>query len=94
MTKVPKKRTPEEKMKIVIEALSGEKTIVQLAADYKTHPRQITRWREKFLEEAQTIFIHRSTQKAADPDKEKLLHIIDELTLELEFLKKKLRRHD
>lgn len=94
MTKVPKKRSPEFKLKLVLEALKGDKTIAQLAVEHQMHPKQIQRWRDKFLEEGEDIFIHKTTQKKLDPDKEKLLNIIEQLTLELEFLKKKLKRND
>jgi transposase-like protein len=94
MSKVPKLRSPEFKLKIVLEALKGEKTIVQLASENKMHPKQIQRWKNQLLEEGENLFLHKTTQKQADPDKEKLLNIIDQLTLELEFLKKKLKRND
>jgi hypothetical protein len=58
------------------------------------HPKQIQRWRDQLLMEGENIFIHKTTQRQSDPDKEKLLHIVDQLTLELDFLKKKLRRND
>ena len=88
MSKVPKMRTPEFKLKLVLEALKGEKTITQLASEHHMHPKQIQRWRDQLLEEGENVFIHKKTQKQSDPDKEKLLHIIEQLTSELEFLKK------
>jgi transposase-like protein len=94
MSKVPKRRTPEFKLKLVLEALKGDKTITQLASENELHPKQIQRWRDQLLEEGEDIFIHKTTQKQSEPDKEKLLCIINQLTLELEFLKKKLRRND
>lgn len=94
MSKAPQRKTSEFKLKLALESLKGDKTIIQLASEYGIHPKQIQRWRSQLLEEGEEIFIHKSTQKKADPDKEKLLHIIDQLTLELEFLKKKLRRND
>lgn len=94
MSKIPKKRTPEFKLKLVLEVLKGEKTITQLASENEMHPKQIQRWRDQFLEEGENVFIHKSTRKKNDPDKEKLLHIIDQLALELDFLKKKLKRND
>ena len=94
MSKPPKKRSSEFKFKLVLEAIKGDKTITQLASEHQMHPRQIQRWRDQLLEEGENIFIHKTTQKQSDPDKEKLLHVIDQLTMELEFLKKKLRRND
>ncbi|MBS0627426.1 MAG: transposase [Verrucomicrobia bacterium] len=93
MSKAPKKRSPEFKLNIVLECLKGEKTIVQIASEHQMHPKQIRRWKDKFIEEGQQVFLHKSTLKKADPDKEKLLHVISQLSLELEFLKKKLQRN-
>jgi transposase-like protein len=92
MSKPPKKRAPEFKLNLVLEALKGDKTLAQLASEYGTHPKQIQRWRDQLLNEAEHIFIHKQTKQKSDPDKDKLLHIIEQLTSELEFLKKKLKR--
>jgi transposase-like protein len=94
MSKPPKKRSSEYKFKLAIEAIKGEKTIAQLASENDMHPKQIQRWRDLLLEEGESIFIHKGQQKKTDPDKEKLLHIIDQLNLDLEFIKKKLKRND
>jgi transposase-like protein len=93
MAKQPQQRTPEFKLKIALEALKNDQALTQLASEYGLHPKQIRRWRDKLLIEASDIFIHKSTQKSSDPDKKELLHIIDQLSLELEFLKKKLGRN-
>lgn len=93
MSKPQKKWSPDFKLKLVLESLKGDKTLAQLASEHGLHPEQILRWREKLLSEAENIFMdQRSSQ--SDPDKEKLLHVIEQLTLELEFIKKKLKRND
>lgn len=94
MTKPPKKRSPGFKLNLVLEAIKGEKTIAQLASENEMHPKQIQRWRDQLLEEGEAIYTHKTTQKKSDPDKEKLLCVIEQLTLELDFLKKKLKRND
>lgn len=94
MSKTPQRRTPEFKLKIAIEALKGERAITQIASEYGLHPRQITRWRDQLIEEGEDIFIHKSSLKSSDPDKAQLLKVIDQLTMELDFIKKKLRRND
>lgn len=93
MSKVPKKRTAEFKSQLAIEALKGDRAITELASSHGIHPRQITRWRNQLLEEAQDLFVHKTTQKKTnvDPDKKELLRIIDQLSVEIEFLKKKLK---
>lgn len=93
MSKSQKKWSSDLKLKLVLESIKGEKTLAQLGSEHGLHPRQILRWREKLLSEAENIFMdQRSIQ--VDPDKEKLLHVIEQLTLELEFIKKKLKRND
>lgn len=91
MTKPPKKWDPEFKLKVVLEAIKGEHTIIQIASKYNVNPKQIQRWKNQLLEEAPSIFIHKKIQNSEDPDKQKLLHVIDQLTLELDFIKKKLK---
>lgn len=94
MSKVPKKRSANAKFKIVLEALKGDKTILQVASEHEMHPRQILRWKDRLLDEVETIYSDKRIQQQSDPDKDKLLSIIDQLTLELDFIKKKLKRND
>lgn len=96
MSKCPQKRTPEFKLKVALESLKGDQAITKLASEYGIHPRQITRWRDQLLVEGKDIFVHKATQKSSnpEPDRKELLHIIDKLSLELEFLKKKLKRSE
>lgn len=92
MTKPPKNRSAELKFKLAIEALKNERSITDIAGEHGIHPKQIRRWRDLLLAEGESVFIHKATQKREDPDKEQLLKVIDQLTLELDFIKKKLRR--
>lgn len=94
MSKAPQKKSSEFKLKLALEALKGERAITEIATEHGLHPKQIRRWRDRLLAEGEGIFTHKNILKCADPDKEKLLHIIDQLSLELEFLKKKLKRSD
>lgn len=92
MTKPAKKRSAEYKLNLVLESLKGDKTVAQLASEHEMHPRQILRWKEKLLNEADNIFADQRMRHQEDPDREELLHIINQLNAELEFLKKKLKR--
>jgi transposase len=93
MSKPPRKTTPEFKFKLAVEALKGERTIIQMASEHGIHPKQVMRWRDQLLAEGEEIFVHKGTQKKEDPDREKLIHVIDQLNLELDFIKKKLKRN-
>lgn len=94
MSKSPKKRTAEYKLQMVLESLKGDKPLSQIASENGMHPRQILRWKDKLLEQAEDIFKDQRFHSQKDPDKEELLHIIDRLTVELEFVRKKLKRND
>jgi putative transposase len=93
MSKPQKKWSADFKLKLVCETYKCDRTIAEIASEHGLHPKQILRWREKLISEAENIFKDQRTQQQADPDKEKLLNIIDQLTLELEFVKKKLKRN-
>ena len=93
MAKQPKIKSTELKFKLAIEAIKNERPITEIAAEHGIHPKQIRRWRDLLLAEGESIFIHKATQKREDPDKEQLLKVVDQLTLELDFIKKKLKRN-
>ena len=90
MTQPPKKRSSELKLKLAIEALKGEHTIVQLASEHGINPKQIIRWRDKLLIEGSIVFEDKRVKCKTDSDTETLLKIIEQHRIELEFLKKKL----
>jgi transposase len=93
MTKKAQNRTSEFKLNLVLEAIEGKKTLVQLASENGIHPRQITLWKKQLLVEGKKVFSDkRFQQNKVKPDKEELLHIIEQLGMELDFLKKKLGR--
>jgi transposase-like protein len=46
-----KRRThsPEFKVRVAMEAISGRKTIEEIAADHAIHPIQVSQWKKKQL---------------------------------------------
>jgi len=44
------------KAKVALEAIKGEKTIAQLASEYRVHPNQIGQWKKKLLKELPSLF--------------------------------------
>ena len=51
-----KRYSSEEKTKVAVEAIKGQKTINELAGEYGVHPTQITQWKKQALEEITTGF--------------------------------------
>lgn len=85
-------RSPNFKAKVAIEALKGELSLIEIATKYQVHPKQVARWRDQLIEESDELFIHKSTEKktSQDPDRDELLKKIGQLSIEIDFLKKKL----
>jgi transposase-like protein len=84
-------RTAAFKKKVAIEALKGERTANEIAKHYGVHPVQVTKWKKELLDKAETIFEGRK-QKGSDTENEKaaLERKVGQLTIEIDWLKKKL----
>ena len=87
-----KKRDAELKLKVSIEALKGEFSEAQIASKYDIHPKQVTDWRDQLLNEGQLVFTPKTSLRKTKTDHEKddLIQKIGQLTVEVDFLKKKL----
>lgn len=81
------------KSKVALEALKGDKTIVEIAQKYSVHPNQVGQWRKQLIENSSSAF-----DKANKKDHEKerqdkkidqLHKTIGQLSVERDFLKKK-----
>ena len=88
-----KRRSAAFKAKVGLEAVIGIKTVAQIARAYSVHPVQVSQWKGVVRQRLPELF--ETGSKAAD-DQEKLvadLHQkIGELTVDLDYLKKKSRQ--
>jgi transposase-like protein len=91
MTIQRRQHSGEFKTKVVLEALRGERTINEIAADYGVHPLQITPWKKVALEGLPTLLSSRRgpKQKEEEALKAALYQQIGQLKVELDWLKKK-----
>jgi putative transposase len=90
-----KRRThsPEFKARVAMEAISGRKTIQEIAADHSIHPIQVSQWKRQLLDGASELFIRgkKANDKGEGLAKEaELFQQIGRLQMELEWLKKNL----
>jgi transposase-like protein len=85
------KHDPSFKAKVALEAIRGERTLSQSAAQYRVHPVQISRWRKTALEQMAELFVDGRSRKRREQDAEKevLYEEIGRLKVELDWLKKK-----
>jgi len=84
---------PEEKAKIVLELLRGEKTVSEIASLYEVHPTQLNRWKAEAIENLPTLFTRGASEteklrKQYEAEKEELTKQIGQLTIEVNWLKK------
>lgn len=81
------------KARVALEALKGERTVSELAAEYGVHPTMIHQWKKALLDGAADIF-ERGGRKPAEADEETVrsLHAkIGELAVANDFLLRKLK---
>jgi len=88
-----KRRThsPEFKARIAMEAISGSKTIQEIAADNAIHPIQVSQWKKQMLDGASEVFTRGKKSKDKEDGQAKeaeLFQQIGRLQMELEWLKK------
>ncbi len=84
----------EFKARVALEAIKGEKTISEIATQYKVHPNQIMVWKKRLMENVAEIFSRKRDPQLEEKEEliEKLYKKIGEQEIALEFLKKKYRQ--
>ena len=86
MTMPRRQHSAEFKARVALEAIRGERTINELAAEYGVHPVQITQWKKVVLEEVPKLFSSRrgSKDKEEEALKAVLYQQIGQLKVELD----------
>ncbi len=73
------------KAQVALAAVKGDKTLAELAEQFRVHPTQITDWKQQLLARAGDIF--GGTKPTLDAPDLKVLHAkIGQLALENDFL--------
>ena len=88
-----KARSPEFKKRVALEALRELKTVKEIASEYEVHPMQVSKWKRELTEKAAQLFETDREEfnlKKTFQEKETKLHEkIGQLTVELDWVKKK-----
>ena len=87
-----RRHDPEFKARVALEALKKVKTIHEIAKEYEVHPVQVSEWKKKMLEGASGVFgpgQGRKTEEEFDKERDKLHSKIGQLSVEVDFLRKK-----
>ena len=79
------------KVQVALEALKNQRTIAQIASEYGVHPNMVTQWKQRLLNELPDIFNNKHQKNKQDNEtlKAELYRQIGQLTVELDWLKKK-----
>lgn len=88
MSQKRRKFTAEFKARVALEALTGERTLSELAAKYGVHPNQISQWKKQAREGVVASFSSRAqNDQQSHEARIKELHAkIGQLTVEKDFL--------
>ena len=88
------RRDPEFKLKVTLDTIKGDLSISQIASKYEIHPKQVTDWRDQLFTEGSAIFMPKTSLRRTktDLEKEDLFKKIGQLTVENDYLKKKLEK--
>lgn len=94
MSQKRQRRSPQFKAKLAVEALKGDQSLSELAARHGVDPRQILRWKNQLIDECESIFVHKATQRrtVADLERDDIRRELNETQRNVEYLKKKLER--
>ena len=86
--------TPDEKAKLVLEAIRGERTINEIASANNIHPNMLSRWKREAEEGLASLFQDdsakkRKEQREHEEELNELYVQIGKLSTQIEWLKKK-----
>lgn len=91
MTKRTRRKFPPAlKARICIEAIREEKSLSELATEYEVHANVIRSWKRQFLDRASVIFENGKKKNPAEDREPELFKQIGQMTIENNWLKKKL----
>lgn len=94
MSTTRKRHSAAFKSRVALEAAKELKTLNELAAEHGVHQGQISQWKKQLLEGLPTIFSASKTKHETNANKklDELYRQIGEVTVERDWLKKKLER--
>jgi len=88
-----KQYTAEFKMQIALEAAKELLGVNDIAGKHSIHSKQVTEWKKRLLDSAETVFEKKPREEdLANKREEDLLKKIGQLSMEIDWLKKKLEQ--
>ncbi len=86
-----KRYSAELKTRVALEAIKGQKTTNEIAAEYGVHPTQITQWKKQALDGLPDLFSTRESRQAKSEAAliATLYQEIGQLKVQVDWLEKK-----
>ena len=92
----PRKRySAEVKTQVALEAIKGQKTANEIAAEYGVHPTQIAQWKKQALDGLPEVFSTRASEQHKSEEEliATLYQQIGQLKVQVDWLEKKSKAH-
>ena len=82
--------------RVALEATKQTRTVAELAKAYQVHPVQISQWKKQLLDGIETIFRDGRQREREEGQalQAELYEKIGRLNMEIEWLEKRVARHD
>jgi transposase len=78
---------PQVKFQAALEAIKGEKSLVELARIYNVHPNTIVKWKAELMEKGATVFSNETQEKELEKKIRDLEQLIGKKEVEIALLK-------
>lgn len=91
MTNIRKRHSAAFKAKVALEAAKEIKTLNELATQHGVHQVQISKWKKELLESLPGLFTKEKPDSKWLNERDDLYRQIGEITVERDWLKKKLQ---
>lgn len=91
MATTRKRHTASFKAKVALEAAKENKTLNELASEYGVHQVQISKWKKELLGGVGSLFTKNKANTNWDKERDELYKQIGKITVERDWLKKKLQ---
>ena len=88
MGKTHRTYTPEFKVRVVLELISGKKQLSQASREYGIKDTVIARWRQEFMERAPQVFEQPDRRDAQAERIAELERMLGRMTVQVEMAKK------
>jgi transposase-like protein len=87
--------SPQFKAKLALEALSGEHTVSEIAAEHQLNPNMVRRWKDELASNASVVFDgarlakdKKAKEEALEAERDELLKAVGIATVERDWLRR------